>query len=29
MAKVAVTVMQYIYHLNSKPLNHIKHMLAA
>lgn len=30
MAKVAaVTVLQYINHLNDKPLNHIKHALAA
>jgi hypothetical protein len=30
MAKVAsVTVLQYINHLNGKPLNHIKHALAA
>ncbi len=30
MAKVAaVTVLQHINHLNAKPLNHIKHALAA
>lgn len=30
MAKVAVvTVLQYLIHLNGKPLNHIKHALAA
>ena len=30
MAKVAaVTVLQYINYLNGKPLNHIKHALAA
>jgi hypothetical protein len=30
MSKVAaLTILQYINHLNGKPLNHIKHALAA